>query len=286
MAKILVIGAYGQLGSELKDLSDNYPQHQFLFVDRDQLDITDETAVQESFANFAPDFCVNCAAYTAVDKAETEQETAFAINATAVRYLAKACKDYNAKLVHISTDYVFDGTASEPYVETDAPNPLGVYGQSKWEGEEEALRHNTDTIVIRTSWVYSAHGNNFVKTMLRLMQSKPEINVVADQQGSPTYARDLADAILQIINGDQWEPGIYHYTNEGNITWFQFAMAIKELTQSPCIVHPITTDQYPTPAKRPQYSVLDKQKIQNTFSLSLRPWKESLQQCLVALGAL
>lgn len=284
MATILITGANGQLGSEFRDVVEQYPQHQFHFYSRAELDIANAENVQDAFKLVRPNFCVNCAAYTAVDKAETETEAAFAINATGTKNLAAACAHYRAKFIHVSTDYVFDGTGTEPYHEEHPTNPVNAYGQSKLQGEVAALAANPDAIVIRTSWVYSAHGANFVKTMLRLMQSRPEISVVADQKGSPTYAADLAAAILQIIKSSKWQGGIYHFSNEGVITWFEFAQAIKELTNSTCVVHPITTKDYPTPAKRPAYSVLDKTKIQQTFNLQLKDWKESLKQCLAKLA--
>ena len=283
MAKILVTGANGQLGSEVKELEKAFPKHQFQFVTKAELDISNEDYVSEIFNQFKPDYCINCAAYTAVDKAENDVEAAFAINANGVRNLAVACSNLQARLIHISTDYVFDGTAQSPYKDEDATNPKGVYGASKLKGEQEALLHNNESIIIRTSWVYSVHGNNFVKTMLRLMASKPEINVVSDQVGSPTYAADLAEAILQIIDGGKWQTGIYHYSNEGIISWYQFALAIKKLTNSTCLINPIPTEQYPTPAKRPHYSVLDKSKIQNAFGVPMKNWEESLATCLAAI---
>jgi dTDP-4-dehydrorhamnose reductase len=284
MATILITGANGQLGSEFRDVIAHYPQHHFHFYSRAELDIADAQSVQAVFEQVKPDVCVNCAAYTAVDKAETETEAAFAINATGTQNLATACAQYGARFIHISTDYVFDGTGTEPYGEIHPTSPVNAYGQSKLQGEVAALKANPETIVIRTSWVYSAHGANFVKTMLRLMQSRPEISVVADQKGSPTYAADLAAAILQIIESGKWQGGIYHFSNEGVITWFEFAQAIKELSNAACTVHPITTQDYPTPAKRPAYSVMDKTKIQQTFGLQLKDWKESLQQCLAKLA--
>lgn len=285
MKKIVVIGSKGQLGNELQDISTQYPHYQYFFYDKDELDITQQEEVAERIKELQPDFLINCAAYTAVDKAETDKELCFAINADAVRYLAKACKDNSTQFIHISTDYVFDGTATTPYKEDDATNPQNVYGESKLAGEKEALAEDPDAIIIRTSWVYSFYGNNFVKTMLRLMQSRPEINVVADQSGSPTYAADLAQAIMDIIEGGNWQPGIYHYSNAGVITWFDFAKAIRDLSHLSCTVNPITTEQYPTPAARPTYSVMDKTKIQQTFGIPLKDWKESLQECLAKLSA-
>jgi dTDP-4-dehydrorhamnose reductase len=279
MKKILVIGAKGQLGSELQELSKNYP-FQFFFYDVAEMDITNKDLVSQGITRLKPDYLINCAAYTAVDKAETDKELAFAINADAVKCLAQACTANNVQFIHISTDYVFSGEGKEPYKENDALSPNNVYGESKQKGEEEAVAGNKDAIIIRTAWVYSVYGNNFVKTVLRLMKSKPEINVVADQVGSPTYAHDLAEAILQIISSGKWVPGIYHFTNDGVTSWFDFANEIKNLSSLDCKVNPIPTEKYPTPAKRPKYSVLDKTKIQQTFGIKLKDWKESLKKCL------
>jgi dTDP-4-dehydrorhamnose reductase len=285
---ILVTGANGQLGSELRVLSASYPTYNFLFVTKNELEISDPIAVKKYFDTHTIDHCINCAAYTAVDKAETEKENAFKVNADAVGYLAKACDKHQAQLIHISTDYVFDGTATEPIEENEHVNPLGVYGMSKLRGEQMAISNLENTIIIRTSWVYSSFGNNFVKTMLRLMKEKESINVVSDQRGCPTYAADLAAAIMQIVvkrttNNTQHTTGIFNYSNAGITNWYEFALAIKELSGSKCMVNPIPTSQYPTPAKRPQYSVLDTSKIQQTFGISIPEWKESLKKCLAIL---
>jgi dTDP-4-dehydrorhamnose reductase len=283
MANILVTGANGQLGSEIRGLAAAQPQHRFLFNDRDEVDITDASQVDACFAGFEPHYCINCAAYTAVDKAETDADMAFRINAAAVRNLATACTTHHTKFIHISTDYVFDGRGTEPYNEDHPTAPVSAYGKTKLQGEQEALAANKDTIIIRTSWVYSEHGHNFVKTMLRLMQSKPELGVVADQWGSPTYAADLAEVILQIVASGTWVPGIYHYSNAGAITWHQFAKAINEIAGYSCNVKPITTAEYPTPASRPTYSVMDTRKIQQVYGIQLKDWKESLRTCLQKL---
>ncbi len=214
----------------------------------------------------------------------SEKDKAFQVNTEAVGVLAAVCKEQHTKFIHISTDYVFDGTSSTPYKENDKVNPQGVYGVSKAQGEVEAVKYNPDSIIIRTAWVYSAFGKNFVKTMLKLMQEREDLKVVNDQTGSPTYAADLAEAILQIINAGKWQAGIYHYTNEGIITWYDFALAIKELSGSNCKVLPIPSNQYPTPAKRPVYSVLDKAKIVSTYQLQIKPWKDSLQECIKRLA--
>lgn len=278
--KIIVTGANGQVGKELQALQAAYPQLQFHFFTKEDLNITDLAGVEAAFKQVQPDYCVNCAAYTAVDKAETEKEAAFLINQTGTKNLALASRHQGVKFIHISTDYVFDGNGGEPYQENHPVDPQNVYGASKLKGEEEAMYVNPDSIIIRTAWVYSEFGNNFVKTMLRLMQAKEEIGVVADQQGGPTYAADLAKAILSIITSEKWVPGIYHYSNEGVITWFDFAKAIQEYIQSSCRVNAIPTSAYPTPAKRPAYSVLNKEKIKSVFSITIPDWKESLQHCL------
>lgn len=284
---IVVTGAGGQLGMELRELSVSYPQYNFVFLSHHELAIEDADAIDLFFRTNQPKYCINCAAYTAVDKAESEKEQAFLINARAVGSLAAACKTYHARLIHISTDYVFDGTASVPYNEEAATNPQSVYGASKLEGEKLAVQNDPGSVIIRTSWVYSSYGKNFVKTMLKLMSEKNEINVVNDQYGSPTYAADLAGVIVQIIEKLQTPDSrlltsdcIYHYSNEGVITWYDFALAIKELAGLSCAIHPITTAQYPTPAKRPAYSVLDKTKIQQTFGIELKDWKQSLAECI------
>jgi dTDP-4-dehydrorhamnose reductase len=285
---ILVTGANGQVGSEFRVLSKTYPQYNFLFAAKDELSIDDIDSVKKYFDTNNIQYCVNCAAYTAVDKAETEEEKAFLINADAVGNLAAICKIKGAQFIHISTDYVFDGSATSPYLESSNVHPLGVYGTSKLKGEQLAVENNPDTIIIRTSWVYSSFGNNFVKTMLRLMKDRESIGVVNDQYGCPTYAADLANAIMQIISTNHQsaisnQQLIYNYSNSGIINWYQFAVAIKELTNSKCIVNSIPGSQYPTPAKRPQYSVLDTTKIRETFAIAIPDWKDSLVKCLELL---
>lgn len=281
--KILVTGANGQLGKELKQLSSTFPQFEFQFLSREDLPIHHFELVRNFFNAYHPNYLINCAAYTAVDRAESEKELAFQVNGEAVGVLAAVCKEKSCRFIHISTDYVFDGTATVPYKEDHPVNPQSVYGASKLEGEQQAFRFNPDSIVIRTSWVYSEFGKNFVKTMLKLMQEREELNVVSDQVGSPTYAADLAAAILHIISSGKWKGGIYHYSNEGVISWYDFAVAIKELSGFTCVVNPIPTLQYPTPAKRPAYSVLDKSKIMATFDLPIPDWKKSLATCLERL---
>jgi dTDP-4-dehydrorhamnose reductase len=287
--KIFVTGANGQVGRELRAIEG----YNFFFFDRATLPIEDADASQTFLAREKPRWLINCAAYTAVDKAESEKETAFEINADAVGYLAAACRKNNTRLIHISTDYVFDGSSATPLKETDPTNPINTYGASKLDGERQALQQYPDgTLIIRTSWVYSEFGNNFVRTMIRLMKERPAINVVNDQIGSPTYAADLAATILHIIDystapsghSPTFTPGLFHYSNEGRISWYEFALAIREATGSPCSVNPIPTSQFPTPAKRPHYSLLDKTRIRDAYELSIPEWHPSLLTCLGKLG--
>lgn len=280
---IIVSGKNGQLGSELHDLATSYPQFEFRFFDRLQLDIADEQQLLNIFQQYKPAYFINTAAYTAVDKAETEQEQAYRINAEAPGYIAKSCKAHGTKLIHVSTDYVFNGQGTQPFKEDDTTAPINYYGYTKWMGEQLALQNNPQTVVIRTSWVYSVYGNNFVKTMLRLMKDRADINVVADQYGTPTYAKDLAQAIMQIITHQHFEPGIFHFSNSGEINWHNFATAIKDTKHFACNVHAIPAAQYPTPAKRPAYSVMSKEKIQHVYGIALKPWQESLSLCLSQL---
>ena len=278
--KILVTGANGQLGKELQKIAASYSQFEFIFLSKKDLPIHHFKMLRDYFSVYHPAYLINCAAYTAVDRAEQEKILAFQVNAEAVGVLAAICKENNTKFIHISTDYVFDGKASEPYKEDSLTNPQTVYGASKLEGEKEALKYDPDSIIIRTSWVYSEYGKNFVRTMLKLMKEKEEINVVNDQVGSPTYAGNLAEVIMQIISTGKWIPGIYHFCNKGIISWYEFAFAIKELTGSNCKINPISTSGYPTPAKRPAYSVLNTSKVNETFDIQLKNWKESLTACL------
>jgi dTDP-4-dehydrorhamnose reductase len=281
----LITGANGQLGNELRKLHTQFPQHQFIFTDIGELDITHASDVQDFFLKNGINCCINVAAYTAVDKAETDAEMAQKINVEAVKYLAQACRQSSALFIHISTDYVFNGRNYTPYHEADAVAPTSLYGKTKAEGEQIAIQENPHTIVIRTSWLYSTFGNNFVKTMLRLAESKPELRVVADQVGTPTYAEDLANAILQIIDFLNFKKdkdifGIYHYSNEGVASWYDFAHAIFEIRNLKIDLKPIKTVEYPTPATRPAYSILDKYKIKNTFGIAIPHWRESLKRCL------
>lgn len=283
--KILVTGANGQLGSDLRDLSSSYSHYEFIFTDVAELSIVDKEAVDDFFKKEKPAFLINCAAYTAVDKAEADRALCDQINGTAVGILASACKQHGTRFIHISTDYVFDGNASSPLKETELVDPVNAYGASKLLGEQLAVENDPNVIIIRTSWVYSFYGKNFVKTMMRLMSEKESIGVVNDQVGSPTYAADLAEAIMQIISSGRWEPGIYNFSNDGIISWLDFANEIKRLISSSCVVNPLTTEQFPTPAKRPKYSALDKSKIQSTFPVRLKDWKDSLRTCINKLTA-
>jgi len=283
MKKVLITGANGQLGQAIHEVAANYKNLEFVFATRNELDITNEDLVSQYFNENQFDAVVNCAAYTAVDLAETDIENAQLINATAAKYLAENTAKQNIPLIHISTDYVFDGTISTPRLESDLVNPIGVYGQTKLEGEEFALSINPKTIVIRTAWVYSKYGKNFVKTMLWLFNEKEEIGVINDQIGSPTNAVDLADAIAQILSKDELTFGIYNYSNEGECSWFDFASKIKDLTNSSIKINPIPTTAYPTPAKRPAYSLLDKTKIKSTYQIDIPNWEESLKKELKAM---
>ena len=279
MNNILVTGGNGQLGSELREIAPNYQDYNFLFTDVKNLDITNHSAVAAFIENNNITVILNCAAYTAVDKAESEPELADAINHLAVANFAQIAKDKNIRLVHISTDYVFDGTNHKPYVETDTPNPKSVYGVTKLDGELAMQQINpANSIIIRTSWVYSKFGNNFVKTMLRLAETRDEISVVADQVGSPTNAADLAKVILTIlpqIENNSVE--LFHYSNEGVCSWYDFAKAIFEIKEISIKVKPIESKQYPTPAKRPFYSVLNKTNIKERYLLEIPYWRETLR---------
>jgi dTDP-4-dehydrorhamnose reductase len=282
MFNVLVTGANGQLGSELNSLVLNYPKYTFYFTDVKELDITNHIAVKGYLKKYDINIIINCAAYTAVDKAESEVELANKINHLSLKNFAELSKEMNIKMIHISTDYVFDGTNFKPYVETDNPNPQSIYGKTKLDGERLMMEINpNNSIIIRTSWVYSSYGNNFVKTMLRLGKEKESLGVIYDQIGTPTYARDLAKVILDIlpqINNKSVQ--LLHYSNEGACSWLDFAKAIFELQEISCKVNPILTSAYPTAAKRPYYSILDKTKIKNEFDLKIPYWRDSLIACL------
>ena len=282
MKQVLITGADGQLGSEIQALESKYPQYQFTFTDIHNLDLTDHKMVRSYIEERNFDVIINCAAYTAVGKAETELEINEALNHLAVKNLATIAKEQVIKLIQVSTDYVFDGTKGSAYIENDEPNPQSVYGQTKLAGEQAMIKINPkNSVIIRTSWVYSSYGNNFVRTMLRLVKEQDSLNVVADQFGSPTYAHDLAKAILDIlskIKNDNVE--IYHYANQGICSRYEFAKAIFKIKEIQMKVKPISTDKYPTAAKRPPYCVLDTGKMKNNFSISIPIWEDSLRACL------
>jgi dTDP-4-dehydrorhamnose reductase len=282
---ILITGASGQLGMELQAIAEEYPRYRFIPKKRGELPIDNPVELEKVFEEVSPAYCINAAAYTAVDKAEelAEREKVFGVNAAAVHSLASCCDRFGTKLIHISTDYVFDGSGNEPYKEDDDTAPLNIYGRSKREGEELALSFG-NAVILRTSWVYSSFGKNFLKTMIRLMSERKEISVVNDQFGTPTYARDIAHAVMKITVHKEWIPGIYHFTNHGVTTWFEFAGFIRELINSDCIIHPISTAQYPTPAKRPAWSVLDTTRITETFGIVPRDWQEGVRECVERMG--
>ncbi|MEZ7509304.1 dTDP-4-dehydrorhamnose reductase [Cloacibacterium sp. Arc13] len=283
MKKILVTGANGQLGQCLQKISSQFEEFEFIFTDSETLDITNKEEVNDFFWQNAPDFCINTAAYTAVDLAETEVEKAFLVNADGTENLAEACAENNAQFIHVSTDYVFDGENNLAYTEEDFTSPLGVYGASKLAGDELALEVNPCSVILRTSWVYSEFGKNFVKTMLNLFAAKEELSIVADQFGQPTNANDLAETIMKIIKLGKITPGIFNFSNLGRISWFDFAEKIAELSEAKIKLNTIETSQYPTPAKRPKNSVLDLDKISKTYAIQLKPWEESLEDCIQIL---
>jgi dTDP-4-dehydrorhamnose reductase len=281
MPNILVTGGNGQLGNELKKRSPGLSGINFLFTDIEDMDISNNRDVNEYFRINTPAYLINCAAYTAVDKAETEKELAKKVNSTAVKILNDACLQYNTRMIHISTDYVFDGLIFRPYTEEDSTHPLSEYGKTKLAGEKKLSPFNS--IIIRTAWLYSAHGNNFLKTMLRLGREKGALRVVSDQVGSPTYAGDLADGILSVIKYCQksvFPHGIYHFTNEGICSWYDFAREILILANVSASIEPIESKDYPTPAQRPFYSVLNKNKIKSTFGITIPHWQDGLVACL------
>ena len=280
---ILVTGCHGQLGRELQRSASCSLGHQWFFTDIDTLDITDPAAVEQCFTEHHIETCINCAAYTAVDKAEDNQELCRLLNTVAPGYLAAAIQKRGGWIIQISTDYVFDGTNHTPYVETEPTCPNSVYGTTKLAGEQAVQGACTQSMIIRTAWLYSTFGNNFVKTMLRLGKERPELGVIFDQIGTPTYAHDLAVAIFAAIN-QGIVPGIYHYSNEGVISWYDFTKAIHRIAGiTTCHVRPLHTSEYPTPAKRPHYSVLDKTKIKEVYHLEIPYWEESLAECVKRL---
>jgi dTDP-4-dehydrorhamnose reductase len=282
MATILITGSNGQLGNEIKSLSTNYPDYNFIFTDVEELNITDYQQIDQFFKINNIQFIINCAAYTAVDKAEQESDLARYINANAVRYLSQIAKKNHAFMIHISTDYVFDGKNHKPYTEKDLICPTSAYGKTKAEGENEVRNHAEKGIIIRTSWLYSSFGHNFIKTILKYGKERGKLNVVFDQIGTPTYAADLAKAILDILPQLTSKTSIetFHYSNEGVSSWYDFAKEIITLSDIDCIINPIRTEDYPLPAPRPYYSVLDKAKIKKEFNIEIPYWKDSLKKCL------
>lgn len=278
--KVLVTGAKGQLGQCIQSIAHQYPTLNFLFVDKQQMDITNIIQISEFFKTHKVDWCINCAAYTAVDQAENHKEEAYQINVLGTRNIAQLCQEYDAKLIHISTDFVFDGLKTSPYTEWDATNPINVYGETKLKGELEVKAHCASHFIIRTSWLYSEFGHNFMKTMLRLASERDILRVVNDQIGSPTYALDLAEALLHIIQKDKDHYGVFHYSNQGQISWFEFAKTIFELVNHHIVLEQILTKDYPTLATRPLYSVLDTSKISEAFNLEIPFWKDGLVTAL------
>ena len=281
--KILVTGANGQLGWELGQLAAAYPAFEFVLVDRSQLDFAFPESFEKIIQTIAPDCIINTAAYTAVDKSETEKALSYTVNATAVQALASICKNLAIPFITYSTDYVFDGEATQPYTISTKVDPVNFYGSTKAAGEKMAMEANEDTIVIRTSWVFSSHGNNFVKTMMRLMKERAQLNIVADQKGRPTYAKDLAIAtmhMIEVMNAGKTMNGVYHFANQGETTWFDFAAKIKAIAGLTCEVQPIETKDFPTPAKRPSYSVLDTSKIEQDLAIDIRHWEDALNDCI------
>ncbi len=275
---VLVLGAGGQLGQSLQFIANDYPEIQFNFFSRLDLDITNELELKSIFNSLKPNFCVNASAYTAVDKSESEQEQAHLINVVGVRNVAQMCQDFDTTLIHVSTDFVFDGSKNSPYTEDDATNPQGVYGKTKREGELEIIRILKKHFIIRTSWLYSQFNTNFMKTMLRLAQDRDSLSVVNDQIGTPTHAVDLADVIVKVILSSSTNYGIYHFSNEGKASWYDFAKKIFEVNKIEINLKPISTSEFPTPAQRPKYSVLDKSKIKKEFNLLIEEWQDSLKK--------
>ncbi|MDR1860328.1 MAG: dTDP-4-dehydrorhamnose reductase [Bacteroidales bacterium] len=289
MNKILITGANGQLGNEVRRQAANFPDFEYVFTDIQELDLSNPEAVDAFIRQTRPKYVINCAAYTAVDVAESDDELARLLNTKVPAWIGKIGRTYDCRIVHISTDYVFDGTGCVPYTEDDMTSPESVYGKTKLNGEIALLKENPTAVVIRTAWLYSIFGNNFVKTMLRLGRERDSLKVVYDQVGTPTCAADLARAILHIISRSAagqtaWTPGIFHYTNEGVCSWYDFAKAIHEFGGISCRISPVATSEYPTPAKRPSYSVLSKEKIKTVYGMEIPYWRDSLQKCIEELS--
>jgi dTDP-4-dehydrorhamnose reductase len=283
MITILITGSKGQLGNEMQVAAPLFPSFQFIYTDVDELDITNKAAIQEFVSNNQIDAIINCAAYTAVDKAEDDVDLCYKINATAVQNLGEVAAEKGLKMIQVSTDYVFDGTNYKPYTEDEPVSPTSVYGKSKLAGEKALLQVYPQSVIIRTSWLYSSFGNNFVKTMLKLGKERDSITVIFDQIGTPTYAADLALAILNILNYEPFTPGIYHFSNEGVCSWYDFTKTIHRIASINCKVLPIETKDYPARTPRPHYSVLNKAKIKSTYKLTIPYWEESLEKCISIL---
>ena len=281
--KLLITGAYGQLGNEMRVALERYPHLESIFTDVDTLDITDKNAVDAFVALHQPNVLINCAAYTAVDKAEDDLALCYKINCDAVRNLGEVAQAHSMMVIHVSTDYVFDGTGHIPYTEDMAVSPTNVYGKSKLAGERELRKACPGAIIIRTSWLYSGFGNNFVKTMLKLGNERSQLKVIFDQIGTPTYAADLADAMLQIIDSGKFVPGIYHFSNEGVCSWYDFTKMIFKLAHVECEVLPIESKDYAVRTPRPHYSVLNKSKLKSTYNQTIPYWMDGLERCLHVL---
>lgn len=276
MMQVLVTGGNGQLAACIKDVCVDKSELEVTYTSVSDLDITNKQQVDQFFAKHNFDWCINCAAYTAVDQAESDIDLARKVNKDGAKHLAEACKAHQVKLIHVSTDFVFDGKSTKLYSEEDKTNPLGIYGLTKREGEQAIAETFGDYFIIRTSWLYSEHANNFMKTMLRLAESRTELSVVADQIGTPTYATDLAEVMMKIVTENSSDFGLYHYSNEGVASWYDFAYAIFELQKTSIHLSPIKTVEYPTPAERPKFSVMDKAKIKQTFKIEIPHWRSSL----------
>lgn len=280
MQTVLVTGSKGQLGNEVQVLASSYSQFEFIFTDVEELDICDRKAVENYFAKRKIDVLLNCAAYTAVDKAEEDVELCYRINEKAVGILGEIAAEYGTRVVHVSTDYVFDGTSYRPYTEDMPVCPATVYGKSKLAGEQLLMDACPAAVIVRTSWLYSSFGNNFVKTMMRLGKERSTLNVIFDQVGTPTYAADLADTLLQIISADKFVPGIYHYSNEGVCSWYDFTISIHKMAGINCRVLPIESKDYPAKTPRPHYSVLNKNKIKSNYNIQISHWEDGLRRCM------